>query len=129
MQHVHVEDIRPDRVYATGVIQPYPVGMDPAEIARKTIDGFVRFIRPAGPAVQAEMQPEEVAAAAKRLADALRQGKVTRGYVDDRLRRAAQYIIEGRTFQIRAAGRMVLVRPSSTASPVVSNPANSVVAR
>lgn len=43
---------RPDRVYDTGVIQPFPIqNQNPVEMARHTIDPFIGDVRGRGPAV------------------------------------------------------------------------------
>lgn len=108
--HVHYEDVRPDRVTKTGVISPYPVNAGPAKVASGILRNFTRFIRGEGPQVQSEMEPEEVARAAVRIATAKRQGKTFSGVLDERLMAAADLINAGVPFRITCNGRSVLVR-------------------
>lgn len=129
VMHVHVEDVRPDRVTKTGVIAPYPIEAGPANIAQRVIRNFTRFIRGEGPQVQSDMEPEEVARAAVRIATAKRQGKTFSGVVDSRLMAAADLINAGVPFTITCNGRSVFVRrqslaPSSTNALVTRNPAS-----
>jgi hypothetical protein len=123
MLHVHVAtSARPDRVMATGVINPYPVNAYPPEVAVQTVERFTRDVRPAGPMLgdsrggRRELQPEEFAMAAQRIAVAAASGKVFPRSLDPRLRQAANLIIEGKPFVIRSAGRAAYVRASSPGS-------------
>lgn len=118
--HVDIEDIRPDRVTKTGVIQPYPVELGPARIAQAVVRNFTRFIRGEGPQVQSEMEPEEVARAAVRIATAKRQGKTFSGVLDPRLMAAADLINAGVPFRITCNGRSVVVRRASLSSSSIS---------
>jgi hypothetical protein len=132
MLHVHAAGsaARPDRVYATGVWQPYPVNADPATIARKTIQSFVGFVRPEGPSVSAEMQPEEVGMAAQRIATAMAAGKRFPRSLDPRLAKAAHLILSGKSFIIRSAGRAAVIRaksPGSWLSRMNANPSSYYV--
>lgn len=63
--------------------------------------------------VSSEPQPAEVAMMVNRIATAMAAGKTFRKTVDSRLIRAAQYMIEGKPFVIKSAGRKALIRPSS----------------
>lgn len=107
---------------ATGVWQPYPVASYPPEVAVQTIHAFTSDVRPDGPELgsapggRSEMQPEEVAMAAQRIAVAAASGKVFPRSLDPRLRQAANYIIEGRPFVIRSAGRAAYVRARTPGS-------------
>lgn len=121
---------------ATGVWNPYPVQADPPEVAVQTIESFTRFVRPDNPGLsgapggRTEMQPEEVAMAAQRIAVAAASGKKFPRSLDPRLRQAANYILEGQPFVIRSAGRAALVRasaPGSWISRQSSNPASFAI--
>jgi hypothetical protein len=111
--HVHYENVRPDRVYKTSVIAPYPVNAGPARIAQGILRNFTRFIRGEGPQVQSQMEPEEVARAAVRIATAKRAGKTFSGVLDPRLMAAADLINAGVPFTITVNGRSIIVRGQS----------------
>lgn len=132
MQHIHIGTIRPDGVYRTGVIQPFPIDAGPAEVAAKTIQSF-NIVRSGAPAItggfgDAEMAPEEIAMAANRLAAAMAQGYMPEGVIDEKLVYAAKLIMSGTPFVVRSAGRAAVVRaanaPSSVAAIVQSDPAS-----
>jgi hypothetical protein len=111
--HVHVENVRPDRVYKTGVIAAYPINEGPGRIASRVLANFTRFIRGQGPQVQSEMEPGEIARAAVRIASAKRQGKTFSGVVDPRLMAAADLINAGVPFTITVNGKSLIVRGRS----------------
>jgi hypothetical protein len=128
MQHIHVAtSARPDRVIKTGVIQPYPIEAHPVRVARMTIKAFTQSVRPEGAIVRSEMQPEEIAMHAKRIADAMAQGVRMPPSTDQRLLMAAQYILQGKPFVIKSAGRAAIVKaatsPSSWEAIAQRNPA------
>src|SRR5689334_7938865 len=108
-QHVHFANIRPDAVYKTSVVAPYPIQSGPLNIARKGIVAFTKWIRPRGIEVKSEMTPEEVGIRAKRLADAMSAGIEPPVGTDMRLIEAARFIMEGKPFVIRSAGRAAMV--------------------
>jgi hypothetical protein len=126
MLHVHVAtSARPDRVLATGVWNPYPVQSYPPEIALQTVAAFTRDVRDPGPELGApggrvEMQPEEVAMAAQRIAVAAASGKRFPRSLDPRLQQAANLILEGKAFVIRSAGRSVVVHGRSSGGHGIS---------
>lgn len=124
MQHVHASSIRPDRVYKTGVIAPYAVGYGPGNIARNVLSNFIRSVRPIGPTLRGEMQPEEIASRAKRVADAMARGIKPPKATDPRLMQAARMILQGRSFRIHSAGRSALVRATSPSSWAALNQRN-----
>ncbi len=71
-QHGH---LRPDMVWKTGVIEPYPIAQrNPVDVARGTIDPFIYGIRPPGPFI-AEPAPEHVANAAVAVANEFAKGR------------------------------------------------------
>lgn len=127
MQHIHIADVRPDGVYRTGVIQPFPIDEGPAQVASKTIQSF-NLVRPGGPHVanagfgsastRWEMAPEEVAMAANRLAAAMSQGIMPQGLIDQNILHAARLIMAGRSFVIRSAGRAAVVRAANAPNSV-----------
>lgn len=138
VQHIHIADVRPDGVYRTGVIQPYPIQEGPDVVAAKTIESF-NIVRPGGPYVAQgtgfgqsasgyEMAPEEIAMAANRLAAAMAQGYMPQGLIDEKLVYAAKLIMSGQPFVVRSAGRAAVVRaadaPSSVAALIQGNPAS-----
>lgn len=102
---------------ATGVINPYPVASYPPEVAVQTIESFTRDVRPnnpelgAAPGGRVSLQPEEFALAAQRIAVAAAAGYKFPRSLDPRLRQAADYLLAGKPFVIRSAGRAALVRP------------------
>ena len=137
---------RPDRVIKTGVVQPFPLNLRPATTARQTIAefvnpgvglqanlvgmgaqqqirpslaakqtiaSFVAPVRPLGPVVSNEPQPEEIAMMAERIAAAMANGKTFRRTVDPRLIKAAQLLIEGKSFVIKSAGRQAIIKAST----------------
>ena len=113
MKHVHAMDIRPDVIIKTGVIQPYAIRqIPPGAVARQTIRAFESVARPPGPRVRAEMQPEEFAARAKRVAVAMAAGKRVPKGSDPKLVQAARMIMEGKPFVIKSAGRVARVAAS-----------------
>ena len=121
---------------ATGVWNPYPVRSYPPEVAVQTVESFTRDVRPSGPELGAaaggriEMQPEEFAMAAQRIAVAAASGKVFPRSLDPRLRQAANLIIAGKPFVIRSAGRAAYVRarsPGSWAQRTETHPAGMTI--
>jgi hypothetical protein len=114
-------DIRPDVVIRSGTIQPWAVRLiPPGQIAQHSIKAFQQVVQAPGPAVKAEMQPEEFAAVAKRVATAMAAGKKMPAGTDPKLILAARRIIEGKPFAIESAGRAAVVqgRVSSRGSVV-----------
>lgn len=113
MKHVHMMDIRPDVIIKTGVIQPFAIReIPPAAVARAAIRAFSAVPRAPGPSVRAEMQPEEFAARAKRVAVAMASGKRVGKGADPKLVKAARMIMEGKPFVIKSAGRVARVAAS-----------------
>jgi hypothetical protein len=127
MLHVHTAtSARPDRVIATGVWQPYPLEANPIAVSRQTVHSFLRWIRPENAQVSGQMQPEEVAMAAQRVATAAAQGTKFRRSLDPRIAKAANLILRGQSFVIRSAGRAAVIRagsPGSWTARYDSNPA------
>ncbi|UCC72092.1 MAG: hypothetical protein JSV86_17240 [Gemmatimonadota bacterium] len=120
---------RPDRVIKTGVIAPYPVRQyDPVYLARQNIWPFIQGVRGVGP-VWKQPQPEEIVAAAAKVANnamsglgsarvkvggkryKIVPGKPPRSAVEGQIQRAAHAIMQGKPAQIRAAGRVVSISP------------------
>lgn len=113
MKHVHVMDIRPDVIIKTGVIQPYAIReIPPMAVARASVQAFENTARSPGPQVRPEMQPEEFAARAKRVAVAMAQGKRVGKGADPKLIHAARMIMEGKPFAIKSAGRVARIEAS-----------------
>lgn len=129
MQHVHVMDIRPDVITRTGVIQPYALReIPPQKVAYHSVQAFETTARPPGPQVRAEMQPEEFAARAKRVAAAMSAGKRMPRGSDPKLIHAARLIVEGKPFAIKSAGRAAKVearRPSTWTALQRTQPASA----
>lgn len=135
MLHIHVGLVRPDAIYRSGTIQPYPIQDGPAAVALATIQSF-NVVRASGPLVanagfgehRYEMAPEEIAMAANRLASAMAQGYMPEGLIDQKIVYAAKLIMSGQPFVIRSAGRAAVVRaanaPASVANLVQENPAS-----
>lgn len=113
MLHVHGMNIRPDVITRTGVIQPYSLQeIPPLAVARNAVRAFETVARSPGPQVRTEMQPEEFAARARRIAEAMSAGKrVPRG-TSSKLIHAARLIIDGKPFAVRSAGRVANVQAS-----------------
>ena len=106
-------DIRPDVITRTGVIQPYAVReVSPMAAAQFTVQRFENTARPSGPRANPEMQPEEFAARAKRVAVAVAAGKRMPVGTDPKLMAAAKLLIEGKPFTIKSAGRSAYVEAS-----------------
>jgi hypothetical protein len=106
-------DIRPDVITRTGVIQPYSVrDIPPMDVARHSVQAFESTARPPGPRVSSEIQPEEFAARAKRVATALAAGKRMPVGSDPKLMAAARLLMEGKPFTIKSAGRTAYVEAS-----------------
>lgn len=122
---------RPDAVYRTGVIQPYPIRqVGPVGLSRKYIQPFVGSVRPMGPSVVAPPTPETVAKAAAAVATAFQQGKSARvklgpakvtvspygptppGLVG-KVVEAARNIMAGRPQLVRVGPRTAMVRPAA----------------
>lgn len=109
---MHVMDIRPDVITRTGVIQPYSIAeIPPIAVARHSVAAFETVARGPGPQVRPEMQPEEFAALAKVVAQAMAAGKRVKG-TSPRLIQAARMMMEGRPFSIKSAGRIARVAAS-----------------
>lgn len=118
MLHVHVAtSARPDRVMATGVVNPYPVSSYPPEVALQTVESFTRDVRPnnatleGAPGGRNLMQPEEIAMLAQRVAVASANGYKFPRSLDPRVAEAANYLLAGKSFVIRSAGRAALIQP------------------
>jgi len=118
MLHLHVAtSARPDRVMATGVVQPYPVASYPPEVALQTVESFTGDVRQgngelgSAPGGRNLMQPEEIAMLAQRVAVAAANGYKFPRSIDPRVVQAANYLLEGKPFVIRAAGRAALIQP------------------
>lgn len=133
MLHFHVSDIRPDAIISTGVIQPFPIQrQDPDQVARATVKSFTQEFRPSGPQTRPEMQPEEIAKTAERVATAMRAGRRMPAGTDARLMQAAKYIMEGKPFVIRSAGRAAVIRargPSSWEALYAQSPMHYAMRR
>lgn len=113
MKHVHMMDIRPDVITRTGVIQPYAIReVPPMAVARRSVEAFESSARPAGPRVSSEIQPEEFAARAKRVAVAMAAGKRMPVGSDPKLMAAAKLLMEGKPFTVKSAGRAAYVEAS-----------------
>jgi hypothetical protein len=124
---------RPDRVTATGVIAPYPIRQyDPVYLARKTIWPFIQGIRPVGPVWKPQPQPEEIVAAAMKVANTMglgqnvqtpvkvqvgrqkvkiRPGKAPRSQMEAKIQQCAYQIMRGKPFMVKSAGRCKRVDP------------------
>jgi hypothetical protein len=133
----HGGHLRPDRVWDTGVWEPYPIRQrNPVDVAQHTIDPFIGSVRPMALNVFAP-SPEQVAQAAVAVAEQFRQGKpagVRLGrevvIVDATstpsnpllatIVEAARKIANGEAVTVAAPGRQglpaVTVRPVATAS-------------
>jgi hypothetical protein len=116
MKHVHVMDIRPDVITRTGVVQPYAIREIPPEaVARNSIAAFSTTARPAAPSVSQEIEPEEFAALAKRVAVAQAAGVRMPGATNPKLLKAAKMIRQGKPFVVKSAGREAFVKGSPKA--------------
>jgi hypothetical protein len=90
----------------------------PERVAQATLETFKRMLMPdLQPAIRQEPQPEAIARAAKRMADAMAAGMRPPTFTDRRLLRAAQMINQGQPFVIKSAGRSAVVRPAGPANP------------
>jgi hypothetical protein len=113
--HMHVDEIRPDRITSTSVVAPYSVNWGPGNVAQMTARRFIRSVRAIGPALAGVpvsavgAQPEEIAMRAQRIATALAEGMRVPPGTDPRVLRAAQLILKGEPFVIKSAGRAVRV--------------------
>lgn len=122
--HVHTANLRPDRVWATSVVAPYNPRMGPVNIARKIVGKFAKVAGDRtlsgalgrGARIHSDMQPEEFAALAAKLASAMRQGLRPPRAVDQRLLAAARLIIQNKPFEIRSAGRAAVVAARGASS-------------
>jgi len=121
MLHFHISSVLPHEITSTSAIRPYPVALGPADIASQTAsDWLPAILSPGGgqqtPAAHQEWQPEEIAAAANRLADAMAAGMEAPAWIDRKLLSAARMIIQGRPFIIKSAGRAIEVRADAPSS-------------
>jgi hypothetical protein len=115
--HAHAAWL-PQVAYAAGAILPYPAMVGPERVAQATLETYKRMLMPdLQPAIRQEPQPEAVARAAKRMADAMAAGMRPPSFTDRRLLRAAEMINRGQPFIIRSAGRAAVVRPAGPANP------------
>lgn len=135
--------VRPDRVIATGVIQPFPIRVEGPDANAAAVMQSFNVVRPGAPTptgfadcctdcveppvvpavkVQGgyEPQPEEVAMAANRLAHAMQQGLRPEGVVDPKLMYAARLIMAGQPFVIKSAGRAAVVRTANSKKSVAN---------
>lgn len=126
---------RPDAVMKTGVIEPMWIRqVSPVDMARHTIDPFIDSVRGRGPAVSPSPQPEQIAAAAVKVAKQFREGKdaviavgldkvkvtpdnaASIGGVVGFIAQAAAKLSRGETVSIEAMGRRLIVRPEGDGS-------------
>lgn len=115
--HAHAAWL-PQVAYTSGSILPYPAMSGPERVAQATLETFKRMLMPdLQPAIRQEPQPEAIARAAKRMADAMAAGMRPPSFTDRRLLRAAQMINQGQPFVIKSAGRAAVVRPAGPANP------------
>ena len=102
---------------ATGVVAPY-ASQYPPEVAVDDLHVFLESVRPTqtvelggAPGGRNLMQPEEIALLAQRVAVAAAAGYKFPRTLDPRVRQAADHMLDGRPFVIRAAGRAALITP------------------
>lgn len=119
--HFHISSVLPHEIYSTSAIRPYPAALGPADIAQKTAAEWWKLImfpgqNSPGPAVHQDLQPEEVAGLANRLADAMASGLEPPRWINRGLLQAAKKIMKGENFVIKSAGRAVEVRAGAPSS-------------
>jgi hypothetical protein len=116
---VNVQNIRPDRVYATGVIAPYPLRQDsPIEIAMDVLWPFIHVVRPTEPTAGYSPSPMTVAKDANDLARAIQQGIRPAPGTDNDLLCMAMKLLKGESFAICSGGRTVVVSSTPGAGNV-----------
>jgi hypothetical protein len=120
---------RPDAVMKTGVIEPMWIRqVSPVDMARHTIDPFIDSVRGRGPAVSPSPEPEQIAAAAAKVAKQFAEGKdaiiavgvdkvrvapgqgALIGGIVGLIAQAAEKLARGESVAIDAMGRRLIVR-------------------
>lgn len=119
--HFHISSVLPHEITSTSAIKAYPVALGPGEIASRTAHEWLPSIlwpgqADPGPNVHQELQPEEIARLANRLAGALAAGMEAPAWTNQGLLRIAKMLLQGKTVAIQSAGRAIQVRAEAPSS-------------